>query len=99
MDNLQELKQEINEADKETAQEIIATLEGIVGDLKDTDPMLIKQAVDEFLSQEDIDEMVSIYHQCFDKYPNNNDIKQYVLHLFNMLFIPIYRYGEEDNEL
>lgn len=96
--DLQEIKEEVNEiedSDVRTAQEIIATLEGIVGDLKHTDPSLIQQAVDQFLSKEDIDEMVTIYHNCFDKYPNNNSIKQYVLHLFNMLYIPIYKVLED----
>jgi len=97
---LTEIKEEIaeiDESDVNTAHEIIATLEGIVGELNDIDPLLIKQAVDEFLSQDDINEMVSVYHKCFDKYPNNNAVKQYVLHLFNMLYIPIYRYGQDED--
>ena len=86
-----EIKEEICDIDRNTVHEIISTLETIVGELKDIDPDIIKQAVDEFLSEEDIEEMISIYHKCFDKYPNNNDIKIYVLHLFNTLQIPIYR--------
>lgn len=86
-----EIKEEICDIDRNTVHEIISTLETIVGELKDIDPEIIKQAVDEFLSEEDIEEMISIYHKCFDKYPNNNDIKIYVLHLFNTLQIPIYR--------
>jgi hypothetical protein len=85
-----ELKEEQEDISKEVS-EIITVLESITNDICLEDPDLVKQSVDEFLSQDDIAEMIALYESCFSQIPNNNQVKQYVLHLFHILQIPITR--------
>lgn len=97
IDNI-EIKEEEEIQLNQEAQEIISALEGIVSELADVDTSLIYEAVNSFLSKEDIDEMKNIYSNCFDNVPNENQVKQYVLYLFNVLQIPITREVEDGNE-
>ena len=104
LDRLDELVEEVKLdettstlTEKDEVNEIITALENIIDEVKDVEPQIIKQVVNEFLSEEDINEMKSVYHSCFDEIPNNNPLKLYVLHLFNILQIPImYEIVEED---
>jgi len=98
-DNL-EVKEEEEEEEviNQEAHEIVSALETIISEVKDIEPDKIKQVVDGFLSKEDIDEMISIYEKCFSDIPNESSIKQYVLHLFNILQIPITREVEDGTE-
>tara|TARA_R110000868_G_scaffold77528_2_gene221878 strand:- start:1835 stop:2245 length:411 start_codon:yes stop_codon:yes gene_type:complete len=97
-DEEDELCSKLSETVVDEANQIIAVLETITSELKDISPALIQEAVNQFLTPEDKQEMVDLYLKCFDELPNNNEIKLYVLHLMNDLCIPITRLPKDDIE-
>lgn len=93
----EEVEETINKLEEtyiNDANEIISALENIVSELKDVPTPLIQQVVDEMITQEDKNEMMDMYFKCFDNLPNDNEIKIYVLYLFNQLCMPITRKPE-----
>jgi hypothetical protein len=93
-DSEDELCQKLDEAVVDDANQIICALENIISELKDVPTALIQQVVDEMLTKEDKREMIDLYYKCFDNLPNDNELKLYVLHLFNQLCMPITRMPE-----
>ena len=89
-DDCDEENQIVEEINKD-AEMIVSALETIVEEIKDLDPSLIKKSVETYINDEDIEEMKKLYHDCFDKIDNDNDLKIYVLYLFTLLQIPINR--------
>tara|TARA_R110000868_G_scaffold257818_1_gene515066 strand:- start:5554 stop:5922 length:369 start_codon:yes stop_codon:yes gene_type:complete len=93
-DDIEEISCQLEQSVVDDANEIIATLETITAELRDVNPSLIQEAVNQFLTPDDKKEMVDLYMKCFDELPNDNDIKLYVLQMFNQLCIPITRMPE-----
>jgi hypothetical protein len=94
----EEPEEEYDEVSKE-ANEIINTLEEIMYELKDVKKSDIQEVVETILTDDDKQELYSLYYKFFHDLPNNNSIKIYVLHLFNELCMPIKRNTTEFNEL
>ena len=94
----EEPEPEYDEVGKE-ANAIINTLEEIMSELNGVDKKDIQKVVDEMLTDNDKQELYSLYYKFFHDLPNNNSIKIYVLHLFNELCMPIKRNTAEFNEL
>jgi len=94
----EEEPEEYDEVGKE-ANAIINTLEEIMSELNGVDKKDIQKVVDEMLTDNDKQELYSLYYKFFHDLPNNNSIKIYVLHLFNELCMPIKRNTAEFNEL
>jgi hypothetical protein len=94
----EEPEEEYDEVSKE-ANEIINTLEEIMYELKDVKKSDIQEVVETILTDDDKQELYSLYYKFFHDLPNNNSIKIYVLHLFNELCMPIRRNTVEFNEL
>jgi len=95
-------EEEENEIFDEVGKEanaIINTLEEIMYELKDVKKSDIQEVVDTILTDNDKQELYSLYYKFFHDLPNNNSIKIYVLHLFNELCMPIKRNTAEFNEL
>lgn len=97
-DDIDEITCELEQSVIDEANEIIATLEGITAELRDVNPALIQEAVNQFITPQDKKEMINLYMKCFDKLPNNHEIKLYVLQMFNQLCIPITRTPEPIKE-
>lgn len=97
-DDVDEITCKLEQSVVDDANEIIATLETITSELRDVNPSLVQEAVNQFLTPQDKQEMVDLYLKCFDELPNNNEIKLYVLQMFNQLCIPITRMPDEDIE-
>lgn len=91
-----DLCDKLSETVVDDANQIIVALETITSELRDIEPALIQEAVDQFLTPNDKQEMIDLYLKCFDNLPNDNEIKIYVLHLMNDLCIPITRLPKED---
>jgi hypothetical protein len=94
----EEPEEEYDEVGKE-ANEIINTLEEIMYELKDVKKSDIQEVVETILTDDDKQELYSLYYKFFHDLPNNNSIKIYVLHLFNELCMPIKRNTTQFNEL
>ena len=90
-DDIEEISCQLEQSVVVEANEIISTLETITAELRDVNPSLIQEAVNQFLTPDYKKEMVDLYMKCFDELPNNNEIKLYVLQMFNQLCIPITR--------
>ena len=90
-DDIEEISCQLEQSVVDDANEIIATLETITAELRDVNSSLIQEAVNQFLTPDDKKEMVDLYMKCFDELPNDNEIKLYVLQMFNQLCIPITR--------
>lgn len=90
-DDIEEICCELEQSVVDEANNIISTLETITAELRDVNPAVIQEAVNQFLTIEDKHEMIDLYYKCFDKLPNDNEIKLYVLQMFNQLCIPITR--------
>jgi hypothetical protein len=95
---IDEITCELEQSVIDEANEIIITLEGITAELRDVNPALIQEAVNQFITPQDKKEMINLYMKCFDKLPNNHEIKLYVLQMFNQLCIPITRTPEPIKE-
>ena len=93
-DEIDEISCKLEQSVVDDANEIILTLETITSELRDVNPSLIQEAVNQFLTPDDKQEMVDLYLKCFDELPNDNEIKLYVLQMFNSLCIPITRMPE-----
>ena len=93
-DEIEEISCKLEQSVVDEANEIILTLETITSELRDVNPSLIQEAVNQFLTHDDKQEMVDLYLKCFDELPNDNEIKLYVLQMFNNLCIPITRMPE-----
>jgi len=93
-DEIEEISCKLEQSVVDDANEIILTLETITSELRDVNPSLIQEAVNQFLTPDDKQEMVDLYLKCFDELPNDNEIKLYVLQMFNSLCIPITRMPE-----
>jgi len=90
-DDIEEISCQLEQSVVDEANNIISTLETITAELRDVNPAVIQEAVNQFLTIEDKHEMIDLYYKCFDKLPNDNEIKLYVLQMFNQLCIPITR--------
>ena len=95
---IDEITCELEQSVIDDANEIIATLETITAELRDVNPALIQEAVNQFITPQEKKEMIKLYMKCFDKLPNNHEIKLYVLQMFNQLCIPITRTPETIKE-
>lgn len=93
-DSEDELCSKLDEAVVDDANNIIATLETITSELRDVNPALIQEVVNQFLTPQDKQEMIDLYMKTFDDLPNDNELKLYVLQLMNELCIPITRMPE-----
>lgn len=90
-DEIDELSCQLKDSIVDEANKIIKVLETITAELHGINPALIQEAVNQYLTIEDKQEMVDLYIKCFDDLPNNNEIKIYVLQMFHNLCIPITR--------
>lgn len=97
-DDIDEITCELEQSVIDEANQIITTLEGITAELRDVNPSLIREAVNQFLTPQDKEEMINLYMKCFNNLPNNHEIKIYVLQMFNQLCIPITRKPETIKE-
>jgi hypothetical protein len=97
-DDIDEITCELEQSVIDEANQIIITLEGITAELRDVNPALIQEAVNQFLTPQDKEEMINLYMKCFNNLPNNHEIKIYVLQMFNQLCIPITRKPETIKE-
>lgn len=93
-DDIEEICCELEQSVVDDANNIIEMLETITAELRDVNPSLIQEAVNQFLTPNDKQEMVDLYMKCFDELPNDNEIKLYVLQMFNQLCIGITRMPE-----
>jgi NADH:ubiquinone oxidoreductase subunit E len=87
-----------NEIISTEATQIINALEDIMSELKHVKKEDIKTVVDTILTQNDKNEIINLYYTFFDKLPNENTIKIYVLHLMTTLCIPIMKNTDEFNK-
>lgn len=97
-DDIDEISCQLEQSVVDEANNIISMLETITAELRDVNPALIQEAVNQFLTIEDKEEMIELYYKCFDELPNDNEIKLYVLQMFNQLCIPITRKPETIKE-
>ena len=95
-DDIEEISCQLEQSIVDEANEIIATLETITAELRDVNPSLIQEAVNQFLTPDDKKEMVDLYMKCFDELPNNNEIKLYVLQMFAFHAIMVFIHLELD---
>lgn len=94
IDNIDDLCCELKESTIDEVNQIIKMLETLTCELKNVNPAVIQEAVNNFLTYEDKQEIVDLYIKNFDCLPNNNEIKIYVLQMFHNLCIPITRSPE-----
>jgi hypothetical protein len=97
-DDIDEISCQLEQSVVDEANNIISMLETITAELRDVNPALIQEAVNQFLTIEDKEEMIELYYKCFDELPNDNEIKLYVLQMFNQLCIPITRMADLEEE-
>lgn len=95
-ENIQDNLEELTITDEPTAEpdDIIKYLESLVSVIGDVSRDEMQAVVEQSISSNEINNLTDIYHELFDDVPNNDNLKLYVLNLFNKLCIPIVRYSQ-----